>query len=88
MPSEMTMTRLMIYEIRERNPRAVGFRVDQKAVQMVAFNLKLHRYKSIIALFGKDFLLEVMKMYEEAERYEDCQKMIDQLKEYESYNYD
>ena len=54
--SEETYTRIMIYEIRERNPAAVGFVPTSQDVKSILFHLKTKRYCTVMYLYGTAFL--------------------------------
>jgi hypothetical protein len=80
--SEETLVRIMIYEIRERNPKAVGFVPTTQDVKSILFHLKTKRYSTIMYLYGTEFLLEILNMCEENENFEDCAEIVKQIKKH------
>lgn len=77
--NERTIVRIMLYEIRERNPDSIKFIIKDRVVTMILLCLKTRRYDSIIHLYGKNFLLEILKMFEENENFEECVHIINQI---------
>jgi len=80
--NEDTAVRIMIYEIRERNPSAVKFTVTPGDVKTILLYLKTRKYDTIMYLYGHPFLLEILKMFEENENYEECSEIVKQIKEH------
>lgn len=74
-----TAVRIMIYEIRERNPSAVRFIPKTADVKSILLFLKTKKYDTIMYLYGHKFLLEIMNMYEECENYEECAEIKRQI---------
>lgn len=75
-----TAVRLLIYEIRERNPDAVKFAPKTQDIRTILLLLSTKRYSSIMYLYGRQFLFEVLKLYEEFENFEQCQEILSQVR--------
>lgn len=86
--SEVTLTRILIYNIRETNPDAVKFVVNESTVKSLLFALKIQSYDTILYSYGHLFLLELLKKFEELEKYEDCHLIITTILEHNKYTYD
>src|ERR1035437_2784459 len=76
---EQTMTRILCYEIRERNRPAVDFVINDYAVKGLTFYLKIKRYDAIMYHFGYRFLLGILELFEEAKNYEECGEIKKQI---------
>lgn len=72
--------RLMVYEIRERNPDAVKFVPKTRDIKTILLNMQTRKYDTIMYLYGHKFLLEILKMFEENENYEECDHIVKQIK--------
>ena len=75
-PSQKTIIRVLCYEIRVRNTDAVKFTIDDKCIESLTLYLTTHKYDTIMYLYGHGFLIELLKMYEECEKYEECQLIV------------
>jgi hypothetical protein len=75
-----TAVRIMIYEIREKNPEAVKFTPKTSDVKSILLYLKTKKYDTIMYLYGYKFLLEILEMYEMHENFEQCAEIIKQIK--------
>ena len=72
--------RIMIYEIRENNPEAVRFVPRTNDVKSILLFLQTKKYDTIMYLYGYRFLLEILKMYEKYENYEQCDEIVKQIR--------
>jgi uncharacterized protein YukJ len=70
--TEETVVRIMVYEIRERNPSAVSFIPDTNSIKMITSYLQERRFDKITYSFGMNFVMEILKLCEEGENYEMC----------------
>ncbi len=77
--SEETKTRIMVYEIRERNPEAVQFVPDDCAIKMILSYMNEKRFDKIIYSFGAVFVKEILKLFEEYENYEMCSLISEEI---------
>jgi hypothetical protein len=75
-----TAVRIMIYEIREKNPDAVKFVPKTNDVKSILLYLKTRKYDTIMYLYGHKFLLEILEMYETHENFEECAEIVKQIK--------
>lgn len=73
------IVRIMIYEIRDKHPEAVKFIVTPENVKTVLLYLVTKKYDTIMYLFGHEFLLKIMNMYEGYENYEVCDDIVKQI---------
>lgn len=80
--TDVQATRLLIYEIRDRNPDAVKFVIDESTCKTVHFYLMTKKFDTIMYLFGHSFLLEIMKTLEQFEIYEGCAEIVKQIQEH------
>lgn len=69
----------MIYEIREKNPDAVKFVPKTNDVRSILLYLKTRKYDSIMYLYGHQFLLEILEMFEMHENFEECAEIVKQI---------
>lgn len=69
----------MIYEIRDRKPELVRFVVDEWVVTSIHSYMETRRYELLMCCYGHQFLLEIMKMFEDAENYEECDEIVRQI---------
>jgi hypothetical protein len=76
---EKTMTRILVYNIRDSNPDAVKFVVNESAINSILLYLKCKKYTTLLLCFGHLFLLELLYKYEELELYEDCQLIVNAI---------
>jgi len=83
--NEITAVRIMIYEIRERNPDAVKFVVTPTEVKTILFFLKIKKYDTLMYLYGHQFLIEIMKTFEAVENYEECVEIVKQIQAHNNY---
>jgi len=83
--SEITLTRLLIYELRHRNPDCVKFLVDESMIKSILFALKIKSYDTILYSYGHKFLIELLKYFEELEKYEDCHFIKETILEHNKY---
>lgn len=74
-----TAVRMMIYEIRARNPDAVRFAVTPGDVRSILLCMATERYDTVMYAYGHAFLLEVLRLHEECERYDACAEMKRQI---------
>jgi len=79
MINDETAVRIMIYEIRDKNPGLVPFVVTPELVKSMLFYLQTRKYDTIMYIYGYKFLLAIMHMFEEAENYEECQEILNQI---------
>lgn len=70
--TEESVVRILVYEIRERNPNAVQFVPDTNAIKMIACYMKEGSVNKLIYSYGLEFVNELLKLCEEVERYEMC----------------
>ena len=82
--TELTAIRIMIYEIRESNPNAVRFVVTPRDVSTVLLYMKTQKYDTLMYLYGHPFLLEIMRIFESAENYEECAEIVKQIEAHNS----
>lgn len=80
--NEKTLTRILIYELRDRNKDSVRFVVNDSAVNSLLLYLKTKSFDTILYVYGYLFIMELLKYFEELENYEDCQLIINAIKEY------
>lgn len=80
--SEELAVRIMVYEIRDKNPESVRFTVNQSAVKSILFCLKIKAYTTLIYSFGIGFVLELLDLCEEVENYEECAEIMKQVNEF------
>ena len=74
-----TAVRIMCYDIFERNPEIKGFIVTPDIVNSLLFCLEARKYDTIMYTFGYKFLLEILKMFEEVENFEECNEIKKQI---------
>lgn len=74
------IVRILIYEIRDKNPEAVKFIVSANEVETISKNLIEKKYDVLIKLYGKDFVNGILKMHEEYENFEECSIIINKIK--------
>lgn len=72
-----TAVRIMIYEIRESNPALVKFVVTPIIVHDILLLLQIKGYTAMIKSYGYEFVLAILKMFEEVENYEECKIILD-----------
>ena len=77
--TEELAVRIMVYEIREKNPAAVGFVVTPGDIKTILLYLKSKKYDTIMYLYGHPFLLEILKQFEAVENYEVCEEIVKQI---------
>lgn len=82
MSSQETAVRIMVYEIRERNPDAVQFVPRTSDIKSILLCLSTKKYSTIMYMYGYTFLLEILKLYEEYENYEECGEIIKQIEDH------
>ena len=70
---------LLINDIQRREPEAVKFVVNPYTIRTVKTLLARNRYDIIMYSFGYKFLLQFNKICEEAECYEICAKIKEQI---------
>jgi hypothetical protein len=87
-PNEETVVRIMIYEIREINPDAVRFTVKSDDVRSILLYMRTRKYDTIMYAYGYKFLLEIMKMFEKHENYEECKEIKRQIEEHNKLLFD
>ena len=78
----MTVIRILIFEIRHRNPDAVKFIINDYTVNNILENINNKRFNTIMYLYGYKFLLELLKLYEENEMYEICEEIKIQIEKH------
>jgi transcription elongation factor GreA-like protein len=82
MMNDETFIRIMIYEIRERNPEVVKFVPTTQDVKSILLCMQTRKYDTIMYMYGYKFLLEILKLYEESENYEECLQIVEQIKKH------
>lgn len=70
--TEKLLIRILIYELRDKNPNSVTFVVDDATVNSVLLHLKTDKYTTLLYTYGSQFLLELLNYYEDLEMYEKC----------------
>jgi hypothetical protein len=74
-----TLTRILLYEIRERNPNAIRFVISPSVVKTVLLHIVLKNFDTLMYIYGHQFLIELLKVYEEFEVYENCDEIKKQI---------
>lgn len=77
--NEETAVRLMVYEIRDRNPEAVKFVPKTTDIKSILLHMKTRKYDTLMYLYGYKFLLEVLNLFEKNENYEECSHIVKQI---------
>ena len=77
-----TLVRILVYEIRLRNPKAVKFIVNTSTVKSILLHLKTQKFDVLMYLYGHPFVIELLKILEEYEEYEMCAEIKRQIEEH------
>jgi hypothetical protein len=83
--NEETVIRLMIYEIREKNPDSVKFVPTPGDVKSILLYMKTRNYNTIMYIYGHRFLLEILNMFEDHENFEECEEIVKQIKTHNEF---
>ena len=73
------VVRILMYEIRDKNPDSINFVISPKNVETIAKNLIEKRYDKLISMYGMNFVNEILKMHEEYENYEECSIIVTKI---------
>ena len=77
-----TLVRILVYEIRLRNPNAVKFVPNTSAIKSILFHIKVRRFDTLMLLYSHAFVIELLKLYEEMEIFEVCAAIKTQIEDY------
>ena len=83
--SDETNVRILLYEIRDRNPNAIKFNITTNDVTSILFYMKIKHYHTISLLYGELLVNEILKIYEEYENFEECQIIKNELEILKKY---
>lgn len=75
----------LVLDILDRNPKALHFNPTLREINHLANCILEHKFKHVIAMYGQDMIIEILREHERMELFETCKDICDQIEDYNVY---